>query len=96
MEHARATLHKVIAEALQKVSAEEAPMCAWGLVAGAAVAERTRTLAFEGGILRVGVPDAGWKSQLADMAPQYLAAMNRLLGGRVKRIQFEIVADLTK
>jgi len=65
-------------------------MWAWPLVSGAAVAAKTEARGFENGILRVLVPDERWRAQLADMAPQYLAAINQFVGVKVNRIEFEV------
>lgn len=66
-------------------------MLAWALACGPAVAARTRAVAFAQGILRVEVPDAGWRAELQTLAPQYLAVMNRYVAESVKRIEFVIV-----
>ena len=63
---------------------------AWPVVCGSAVAERTRALHFQDGVLRVGVPDNGWKSELQALAPRYLAAINRYTVEAVRKIDFVI------
>ena len=50
---------------------------AWPVVCGSAVAERTHALTFVDGVLRVAVPDTGWKLELQGLAPRYLAAINK-------------------
>jgi Dna[CI] antecedent DciA-like protein len=64
---------------------------AWPVVCGSAVAERTRALSFQDGVLRVGVPEAGWKSELQALAPRYLAAINRYTIEAVRRIEFVVI-----
>ena len=49
---------------------------------------RTRALDFSQGILRVEVPDWGWRAELQALAPQYLAVINRYVAESVKRIEF--------
>jgi len=61
---------------------------AWPVVCGSAVAERTRALSFQDGVLRVGVPDAGWRSELQLLAARYLTAINRYTIDAVRRIEF--------
>lgn len=68
----------------------EAPLLAWPLVCGSVVAERTRALEFRDAVLRVAVPDAGWKREMQSLAPRYLAALNRYAGQKVERIEFLI------
>jgi Dna[CI] antecedent, DciA len=68
----------------------EACLTAWPLVCGSAVAERTRALDFAGGILRVEVADYGWKRELQNLAPRYVAAINRYTTESVQRIEFVI------
>ena len=55
-----------------------------------AVAARTRAVDFAQGILRVEVPDAGWRVELQALAPQYLAVINRYVAESVQRIEFVI------
>jgi predicted nucleic acid-binding Zn ribbon protein len=61
---------------------------AWPVVCGSAVAERTRAMFFQDGVLRIGVPDTGWRSELQLLAPKYLAAINRYTVEAVRRIEF--------
>jgi len=88
MERAGTGLKKIVAEALSKAPPEEAAVLAWPLVCGTAVADKTRALALDAGILQVQVPDAGWRNQLNGFALHYLEALNRIAGGKVERIEF--------
>jgi hypothetical protein len=88
MQKAAAGLQRIMADALKRAPANEIPVLAWPVVAGATVAEKTRALDFAGGTLRVAVPDAGWQSQLMDLVPRYVAALNRMAAGAVERIIF--------
>jgi hypothetical protein len=90
MEQAGAGLEKIVAQSLRQAPSAEAPILAWPLVCGSTVAERTRALHFEDGVLRVAVADAGWKSELQILAPRYLATMNRYIAQTVRRIEFVI------
>jgi len=63
---------------------------AWPVVCGSAVAERTRALSFVDGVLRVGVPETGWKSELQALAPRYLTAINRYTIEAVRKIEFVV------
>ena len=65
-------------------------LLAWPLVCGSVVAERTRAVDFASAVLRVEVPDAGWKRELQGLAPRYLAQVNRYSGQKVERIEFVI------
>jgi hypothetical protein len=93
LEQARAGLDKIVADSLRRVPKEQAPVMAWPLVCGSAVAERTRAAEFAGGILRVEVADAGWKHELQALAPRYLAAMNQYVGRAVQRIEFVVASN---
>jgi len=88
MESARHTLQKLVAELLNRLPAEQVPVSAWQFVCGKWVAQRTQALSFADGVLRVEVPDAGWRSQLHDLSRQYLANLNRYSATRVERIEF--------
>lgn len=93
LEQAGAGLEKLVAESLRQASTADAPILAWPLVCGSAVAERTRALTFTQGLLRVEVADAGWKSELQALAPRYLAALNRYSLEPVRRIEFVVVSS---
>ena len=88
MESLAGTLEKIVAGSLRH--APDAPILAWPLACGSAVAARTTALTFERGILRVEVPDAGWRAELRHLAPQYLAVMNRYSNSPISKIEFVI------
>lgn len=90
MEQAGIGLEKILLGALRRSPQIEAPLLAWPLVCGSQVAERTRALVFSDAVLRVEVPDAGWKREMQSLAPRYLAALNRYAGQKVERIDFVI------
>jgi hypothetical protein len=90
MELAGAGLEKIMVSSLRRVPPAEAPLLAWPLVCGSAVAERTQAVAFADAVLRVEVPDAGWKREMQNLAPRYLATLNRYAGQKVERIEFVI------
>lgn len=92
MEQAGAGLERIVAGSLRRSPAGQGPLLAWALACGQAVALRTRTLDFAQGILRVEVPDLGWRAELQALAPQYLAVINRYVTESVKRIEFVVVA----
>ncbi|MGO8795680.1 MAG: DciA family protein [Candidatus Sulfotelmatobacter sp.] len=90
MEHAGTGLDKLLVGSLRRMPPGEAPVLAWPLVCGSMVSERTRAIDFAGTVLRVEVPDAGWKREMQGLAPRYLAAMNRYSSEKVERIEFVI------
>jgi Dna[CI] antecedent, DciA len=90
VEQAGTGLEKIVIGSLRRVPQGEAPLLAWPLVCGSAVAQRTRAVDFAGAILRVEVPDAGWKREMQSLAPRYVAAMNRYAEQKVERIEFVI------
>ncbi len=94
MEPVNVGLEKILVKSLRQAAAEDAPMLAWPLVCGARVSKRTRPLGYADGILRVEVPDAGWRAELQSMAGQYLAIINRYVGHRVSRIEFVIAQPI--
>jgi len=91
MEQVGAGLEKIVAGSLRRAPAGQGPVLAWALACGHAVAARTRALDFAQGILRVEVPDWGWRAELRALAPQYLAVINRYVAESVKRIEFVLV-----
>jgi len=83
-------LQKIVSDALRKTPPSQAPLLAWPIACGTAVAERTRVVDFVEGVLRVEVPDFGWRAELQTLAPQYLAVINRYTGSSIKRINFVV------
>lgn len=92
MNRASAGLETIIAKALHRAPPGESALLAWPIVCGSAVADRTRAVSFSDGILRVEVADAGWRRELASLAPRYLASINKYSGTPVKRIEFVVKA----
>lgn len=92
MNRASEGLENVISKALHRVPAEQSALLAWLLACGSAVADRTRALSFSEGILQVEVSDAGWRRELMNLAPRYLALLNRYSAISVKRIEFVVKA----
>jgi hypothetical protein len=92
MERAATNLDTMVAKALRLAPPQESPLLAWPVSCGSAVAERTRAVAFSGGILRVEVADAGWRRELSSLAPRYVAAINRYSAVQVRRIEFVVKA----
>jgi Dna[CI] antecedent, DciA len=88
MEQAGLGIEKIVAASLRRAPAGTGPLLAWPIACGQTVAARTSALEFDDGILRVQVPDAGWRAELRSLAPQYLAVVNRYTGNRVRRIEF--------
>ena len=89
-ERPTAALEKVLARSLRLAPPGEGPILAWPLACGSAVAERTRAWQYADGVLRVEVPDAGWKRELQALAAQYLAILNRYVAEPVNRIEFSV------
>ena len=90
MEQAAVGLEKLVVGSLRRAPQGEAPLLAWPLVCGSVVAERTRAVDFGNAVLRVEVPDAGWKREMQGLAPRYLAVLNRYAAQKVERIEFVI------
>ncbi len=88
MQPVRTGLEKIVLDALQRTPLQEAPVLAWPFACGPAVAQKTRPLSFEDGILTVEVADSNWRAQLMDMAPQFLGRLNQLVSHKVERLNF--------
>ena len=95
MHHARGTLRKIFAEKVCVPSGTEAPVLAWPVVCGTAVAQKTRALSFVDGVLLVAVPDVAWRAQLQSMYQQYLASLHQVAGKQVKSISFVVAPQAT-
>ena len=92
MQQAGTELEKIIVQSFRHAPPAQVPVMAWPVVCGSAVAERTRAVHFEDGVLQVEVPDPGWKAELQTLAPRYLVAINRYSSQPIRRIEFQIVA----
>ena len=90
MEPAGSSLEKIVAQSLRQAPPDQAPVMAWPVVCGSAVAERTRALSFNAGVLRVEVADAGWKKELQALAPRYVGTINRYTTEKVLAIEFVV------
>src|SRR6266516_493398 len=90
MEHASVGLERIVASSLRRATSGEGRVLAWPLACGQAVAARTTALEFADGVLRVQVPDAGWRAELQALAPQYLAVINRYVAESVKKVEFVV------
>ena len=90
MQHVAPGLEKIVATSLRQASAGEGPVLAWPLACGTAVAARTKAVGFTEGVLRVEVPNTGWRAELQALAPQYVAVINRYVAESVKRVEFVI------
>jgi predicted nucleic acid-binding Zn ribbon protein len=90
MQSARTGLNKVVARSLRKAPAAEVPLLAWPIACGSAVAARTRALDCIEGVLRVEVPDAGWRTELKALAPRYVATLNQYVAESITRVEFVI------
>jgi hypothetical protein len=90
VQQAGSGLEKIVLSSLRRVPPADAPLLAWPLVCGSVVAERTRALEFADGILRVEVPDVGWRCEMQNLAARYLATLNRYAGQKIERIEFVI------
>ena len=86
MEQAGAGLRKLVAELLRDAPPEQAPLLAWPLACGPAWAAQTRALRFCDGVLEVETPDPDVRGDLEKLLPRYLAALQRIVGARVRRI----------
>jgi Dna[CI] antecedent, DciA len=93
LDRASAGLETVIAKALHRAPANQSALLAWPIACGSAVAERTRALSFSNGILRVEVADAGWRRELVNLAPRYLASINKYSAASIQRIEFVVKAQ---
>jgi hypothetical protein len=88
MQHARGTLNKIYANAVQHFAGEQTAVVAWPLACGSKIARRTAALSCIDGELAVRVPDKLWRNQLDCLSNQYLAALNQVSRQKVKRIRF--------
>jgi len=96
MQHAREVLRKIFAERVCSKAGDEAPLLAWPVVCGAAVAKKTRALSSVDGVLVVAVPDPVWRNQLQMINQQYLAGLKQIAGPQVQNIAFVVAPHATR
>ncbi|MCU1286029.1 MAG: hypothetical protein JWO13_2379 [Acidobacteriales bacterium] len=87
------SLLKTKAALLRACDPKDAPALAWPMVCGSRVAERTQPSSFETGVLTIIVPDKGWRAELADLTPRYLAELNKISPVQIKSLQFTTRED---
>ena len=93
MQHAKSELQTIYSSVLQNASPDEAAMLAWRLISGSIVASRTRVLGLRNGVLRVEVHERAWRAELAQLAAEYVGAMNRMVARQVDRIEFVLPGE---
>jgi hypothetical protein len=96
MDQIRQTLQKILMDAVRRAPAEDLPLLAWPLACGAAVAEKTRTLAFADGELLIQVPDAAWRTQMLNLTGEYLRQLREITEGRIQRLRFVLASEVEK
>ena len=93
MESIKTAIQSLNSGLLKKCQPHEMPLLAWPIVSGAAVSQKTEARHFANGVLTVSVPDRGWKTQLSELSPRYVASLNKLLPIKISRIEFEIAGE---
>ena len=78
---------------LRSCEPQDAPACAWPMVCGSSVAEKTEAAGFNAGTLTIIVPDKGWRTELADLAPRYVAELNKISPVQIKSLIFIVRED---
>jgi predicted nucleic acid-binding Zn ribbon protein len=96
MQHVRATLKKIFADNVCTQAGDAAPLLAWPVACGGAVAANTQALSFVDGVLVVAVPDAVWRNQLQFMSQQYLAGLNQIAGRKTRSISFVVAPHVIR
>ncbi len=91
MERATSGLKKIVLDAIRQAPPEQAPLLAWPVIVGRAVASQTKALEFSNGILRVEVPDKNWRAELSAFAGQYIAAYRPV--AKVDSIDFVVAGE---
>ena len=91
MERAVTGLKKIVLDAIRQSPHGDAPLLAWPIIVGRAIAAQTKAIDFADGVLRVEVPDKNWRAELSAFAPQYIAAYQQV--ARVEKIEFVIAGE---
>lgn len=91
MERAVTGLKKIVLDAIKESRNVDAPLLAWPIIVGRAIATQTKALDFSDGVLRVQVPDKNWRAQLTPFVPQYIAAYQQV--AKVEAIEFVVAGE---
>ncbi len=91
MERATSGLKKIVLDAIRQAPRDQAPLLAWPVIVGRAVASQTKALEFANGVLRIEVPDKNWRSELSAFVGQYIAAYRPV--AKVDSIDFVIAGE---
>ena len=93
MQHVRPTLRKIFTGILCLQAEEDAPLLAWPLACGSAVAQKTMAIRYGDEELTVEVHDAAWKNELQALTPRYLAALRQITVQPVTSIKFIVAGQ---
>ena len=91
MERATGGLKKIVLDAIRQAPRGTAPLIAWPVIVGRAVASQTKALDFTDGVLLVEVPDKNWRNELSAFVGQYIAAYRPV--AKVEKIDFVIAGE---
>lgn len=91
MERAVTGLKKIVLDAIKESRHGDAPLLAWPVIVGRAIAAQTKALDFTDGVLRVQVPDKNWRAELSAFAPQYISAYQQV--AKVETIEFVVPGE---
>jgi predicted nucleic acid-binding Zn ribbon protein len=86
-------LQKLASDLLRTAPPDEAPLLAWPMACGTAVAERTRAVSFADGVLTVAAADKAWCAQLNSFSDSYLQTLNRICPVKISQLRFIIDKD---
>lgn len=91
MQRAVTGLKKIVLDAIRQSPHGDAPLLAWPIIVGRAIAAETKAIEFSDGVLRVQVPDKNWRAELSAFAPQYIAAYQPV--AKVEAIEFVVAGE---
>src|SRR4051812_18272855 len=94
MQNLSSSLLRTKSALLRACAPDDAPALAWPMVCGSRVAEKTEVCGFADGVLTIIVPDKGWRSELAELAPRYIAELNKISPTQIKSLRFTTREDL--
>jgi predicted nucleic acid-binding Zn ribbon protein len=81
-------LDRVKRDLLRQLSAPEAAREAWAMVSGSSVAQKTKVVSFEAGVLTIEVPSREWCSELESLRAQYLQKLSLICPAKIESLRF--------
>jgi len=83
-----ADLDRIKQDLLRQLPAPDAAREAWDMVSGSSVAQKTKVVSFEAGVLTIAVPSREWRSELEGLRAHYLQRLAQICPVKIQELRF--------